>query len=49
VQVYAVDHAVQPEATVTHVSIFLREFDELWVYGMILNVTSKGLVDRLVL
>ena len=49
VQVHAVDHAVQPKATVTHVSIFLREFDEPWLYGMTLNVTNRGLVDRLVL
>jgi hypothetical protein len=47
VLVAAVDHDCQPTATLPPVGIFLPAFDELCVYGVIANVTSDGLADRL--
>ncbi len=43
----AVDHDFQPEARLTPVGILMTETDELFVYGVISNVTSDCLVDRL--
>jgi hypothetical protein len=45
--VAAVDHDVQPTATLTPVGIFLPAFDELFVYGVTSKVTSDCLADRL--
>jgi len=45
--VAAVDHALQPAATLTPVGIFLPTLDELFVYGVTSKVTSDCLVDRL--
>ena len=47
VRVSAVDHDLQPAATVTPVGIFLPAFDALFVYGVLSKVTSDCLVDRL--
>jgi Rhodopirellula transposase DDE domain len=47
VQVHAADHACAPEATVTPVGIFLPTMGELFVYGVMSQVTRAGLVDRL--
>lgn len=47
VQVAAVDHDVQPEATVTPVGIFLPALAALCVYGVTSTVTRDCLVDCL--
>ena len=47
VPVQAADHAVQAEATVRPVGLFLPQTDELFIYHVTSTVTSDCLVDRL--
>jgi len=46
--VAAIDHDFHPAAPLTPVGRFLPPLDDLLVYGVTSNVTSDGLVDRLV-
>ena len=47
IAVKAADHAVEPEATVTPVGIFLPTVDAFFLYTVTSKVTSDCLVDRL--